>query len=160
MKRQQITVGSFFTIKLPCDKYGYGRILNNANYAFYDLFTSTEETDINNIVNSKVLFIVAVYNDAINSGRWPKISKQPLEDNLKILPMKFIQNILNPTQFELYDPNTGETKKAKKEDCIGLEVAAVWEAYNVEERLCDHIAGKPNQWIEKSRKRLDDFYGS
>jgi len=31
-----------------------------------------------------------------------------------------------------------------------LEVAAVWEAYTVEERLCDHYNGKPNEWVEKN----------
>lgn len=151
MKRQQITVGSFFTVKLPCNKYGYGRILNNANYAFYDLFTTTEEADINNIINAKVLFIVSVYNDAINSGRWQKLGKMPLEENLMSLPMKFIQDPLDPNKFRLYDPNSGKMKDAERADCIGLEVAAVWEAYNVEERLCDHLAGKPNQWVEESR---------
>jgi hypothetical protein len=63
----------------------------------------------------------------------------------------FIQDELEPNKFELYDPNTGDIKPAKKVDCIGLERAAVWEAGHVEERIVDHFAGRTNKWVEDMR---------
>jgi hypothetical protein len=155
MKRQKITVGSIIRFSLPCGKFGYGRILNNANYAFYDLITSEEEDNVVKIAECKILFIVAVYNDAINSGRWLKIGKIDLENDLLNLPLKFIQDTLNPSVFELYNPNTGEIRRAALQDCIGLERAAVWETFHVEERICDHYDDKTNKWVEKMKLKID-----
>lgn len=48
--------------------------------------------------------------------------------------MQCIQDGLDETQFELYNPNTGEVTKATGEKCEGLETCAVWEAHAVEKR--------------------------
>jgi hypothetical protein len=63
--------------------------------------------------------------------------------------MEFIQNTLDPSKFSLYDPNTGEMTPATKEQCIGLECAAVWEAEHVVDRINDHYAGRKNKWLEQ-----------
>ncbi len=154
MKRQKITIGSFIRLKLPCNLFGYGRILEKASYAFYDIFSETEITDIKVIEKAPVLFIVAVYNDVVNSGRWLKIGTLPLEQDLKELPNKFIQDDFNPSIVELYNANTGAITPSNIESCIGLERAAVWEANNVEERLCDHFHGRENKWVEKMRLKI------
>ncbi|RAJ77305.1 immunity protein 26 of polymorphic toxin system [Chitinophaga dinghuensis] len=151
---QRITIGSIIKIDLPCGKIGYGRILGKANYGFYDYYTDHEETDLSCILDSRILFIVAVYNDAITNGRWKKIGKKDLEEALKLLPMKFIQDKLNPAKFEIYDPNTGDTRPTDVSECIDLERAAVWEPYNVEQRLCDHFNGVPNDIFEEMRIKL------
>ena len=62
--------------------------------------------------------------------------------------MQCIQDGLDETQFELYNPNTGEVTKATREECEGLETCAVWEAYHVESRLRDHYNGVPNDIVE------------
>ena len=147
MGRQQRTVGAIVEIKLRNNLYSYGRILDKANFAIYDILTE-ETLSINEIVKRPVLFIVAVQNDAVTTGRWRKIGKLPLEKNLLSLPMKFIQDGLVPNIFKLYDPNTGKTIKATKEDCLGLERAAVWEAKQVEDRIRDYHDEKPNRWLK------------
>jgi hypothetical protein len=91
MSRQQITEGAILRFQLPCGKYGYGRILVQASYAFYDLTSTEPLEDLEEITNSPILFIVAVYRKAVTSGRWLKIGKKQLEDNLKKLPFKFMQ---------------------------------------------------------------------
>jgi hypothetical protein len=154
MKRQQITIGSIIRLSLPCNKFGYGRILKNASYAFYDLITEDEVESLDVVVNSPILFIIAVYNNAVNSGRWVKKGKLPLDDKLQELPYKFIQDELNPSVFELYNPNTGEIVRAEMKDCFDLERAAVWEAEHVEERLCDHYLGRKNKWVEDMRLKI------
>lgn len=126
----------------------YGRILENGCYAFYDGLERKEINDLQDLAKRKILFIIAVYNSAINSGRWIKIGKLPLDDELKNLPLNFIKDALDPEYFKIYNPNTGIIRPAEKMECSGLECAAVWEAEHVEERILDHYAGKPNKWVE------------
>lgn len=67
--------------------------------------------------------------------------------------MKFIQDVLNPEKFELYDPNNGEIIPATKEQIQGLECAAVWEAEHVESRIIDYYEGRPNKWVKQLSPR-------
>lgn len=136
-------------IPLSTGKYGYARILDNASYAVYDLVTEKVENDLHSIAEKPVLFIIAVYDYAVTSGRWEKLGKLPLEENLLVLPMKFIQDALQPDSYSLYDSNTGEIRDASKEECVGLERAAVWEPEHVESRIVDHYAGRSNVWVDQ-----------
>ena len=145
-------MGSVLKIDLGGGYHGYGRILEKASYAFYDIRT-TDELQISEIISHRILFIVAVYNYAVNSGRWLKIGKPiNLESNLLVLPNKYIQDVINPKEFSIYEPNSGVISSAKKEDCIGLEVAAVWEAEHVEERLRNYFDGVSNRSMEADKK--------
>ena len=63
--------------------------------------------------------------------------------------MKFIQDSLNPSKFESYNPNTGEITPSTKEECIGLERAAVWEAEHVESRITDFFNSRENVWVKQ-----------
>jgi len=67
------------------------------------------------------LFIIAVYDKAVTSGRWLKIGIAILETTLDTLPMKFIQGPINSSQFRLYDPNTANMTKAQREDASVLK---------------------------------------
>lgn len=153
---QKITPGSVFTIDLPCKKIAYGRILINGDYAFYDKFTEEPVDQIDDIVNQKILFIVAVHKSAINSGRWEKIGFVELDDSVKMLPMKFMQDPNNLELIQSYDPVTGKTARSNYESSVGLEKLAAWEANHVEERLCDHLAGRPNVWVERMKLKKPD----
>jgi len=140
--------GAFIEISLPNGKYSYGRILAKASFAFYSIYSDERVTDLNIIRKSNVLFINSVYKYAITKNRWKIIGVSEIEPELKNLPMEFIQDILNPTQFEIYNPNTGEINPAKMADCIGLEKAAVWEPEHIEDRIIDYFEGRPNKWVE------------
>lgn len=63
-------------------------------------------------------------------------------DFLQKLPPRFIQDPIHPDQFSIKDYQTNKTLPAKKEDCIGMERASVWEAHAIEERLNDFYSGK------------------
>lgn len=154
MKRQTITIGSFIQLKLPCNLYAYGRIITKSNCAFYNIFSETEIRDIGMLERKPVLFIVAVYNNAVNSGRWLKIGTLPLGQEFEVLPYKFMQDILNPSKVSLYNTRTGEITPSNMESCIGLEKAAVWEAEHIEERLCDHFHGRENEWVEELKLKI------
>ena len=104
MTKQKKVVGDILKINLPNGKLGYLRVLDKAAVAVYDLMTE-KVVDIAEIIKCNILFIVAVYDDVIVDGVWEKIGNSPLDEKLKELPMKFIQDELNPDYFELYNPN-------------------------------------------------------
>ncbi len=146
-KRQKRTPGSIVKIDLGDGYHSYARILE-AGLAFYDIRTKEDITDMKRIIQKPILFITEVYNHAITKGRWPKVGKVPLEDTLKKVPLKFIQDPIKPEEISIYDPNTGNIRPATREECEGLERAAVWEPEHIEDRLRDHYAGVPNKWVE------------
>lgn len=49
--------------------------------------------------------------------------------------MMFMEDQINPGNFSLYNPNSGEITKATKEECYGLERASVWEGIERVDRI-------------------------
>ena len=146
MKRQQRTVGAVVRIDLGNGQFSFARILDKANYAFYDVITRDKDTGINAILDRPILFILSVYNDVVTKGLWEKVGYAPLENALKILPKKYIQD-KHTGKVELYDTNTGIITPSSLDQVAGLECAAVWESNHVEERIRDHYANRPNVWV-------------
>jgi Immunity protein 26 len=147
MKKQRRIIGSIHKVVLKSGLHSYIRVLDKASIAAYDILTD-QDMDMEEIISKKVIFIIAVYNDVITSGKWQKIGYKPLEENLIVLPMKFVQDGLDKSLFSLYEPNTGEMTPARKEDCIGLERASVWDAHHVEDRISDYFEGKECKWMK------------
>ncbi len=147
-KRQKRTVGSILEIDLENGHYGYAQIIND-DIMFYDMYANSKVSDIKILEDKRPLFFLGVYDDVVTKGRWEIVGKLPIKDEHKIVPNKFIQDSLNPKNFELYNPNTGEISPSKREEVEGLECAAVWEAEHVEDRLRDYYNGKPNVWVEQ-----------
>lgn len=90
-----------------------------------------------------------VHKSAWANGRWRKLSKIDLPPELLAPEPKFIQDILDPSKFELYVG--GEIRPATRSECEGLERCAVWEPEHVEQRLADHLAGVANISVEQLR---------
>ena len=150
MKRQRITEGSILEIDIEGQYFVYAQVLSKGlGYAFFDFKTKEKLNDFGILLNSKILFIIMLYNDVITKGIWLKVGKLPIRNDLLIQPMKYIQDNLNPNNFELYNPNTGEITKATRKECEGLEYAAVWEANHVKDRIRDYYLGVPNIWVEQ-----------
>lgn len=135
-------------IDLKNGYYNYAQIVENS-IVFFDIYTKDPELeDLSILLEKLVLFILEVYRDVISTRLWLKVGKLPIREDPKILPMQCIQDGLDETQFELYNPNTGEVTQATGEECEGLETCAVWEAHAVEERIIDHYNGVPIFWVE------------
>lgn len=147
-KKQQRTIGAIIQIPLEDGYHTYGRILQGASFAFYDLRTKEEITDLHKIIKSPVLFITAAYDDVITSDRWIKIGKLPLEEKFAILPPRFIQDTFNKDKFRIVYANRTE-KEATINECKGLERFMVWEGKSLEERLSDYYAGRKNRTVEE-----------
>ena len=152
MSSPQRTVGAVLEIDLHDGHFAYGRILGGADYGVYNLYSPQQLTDIKQIIQRPMLFIVAVYNSAVNSSRWIKIGKASLPPALQELPFKFIQDALHPDRFELYNSITGEITPTLKAACKGLERCAVWSPEHVEERIRDHHAGRLNKYVKEDRE--------
>ena len=150
MKKQRWTLGAIIKIPLTLSKHSYGQLLDKNSVAIFNINTDKDYA-LENILNTESLFIVAVYNRVITSGRWPKTFKADLRKEFRILPLKFIQDPVDTDNYELYDPNTGEIRKSDKKSCLGLECSAVWEADHVESRIIDHFAGRQNIWLQQLR---------
>jgi hypothetical protein len=148
MKRQRWSVGAIVKISLSNNHHSYGQLLEKGSIAVFNLMTDKEH-DIDEITTKPILFTVCVYADIVPSGRWVKIGKAPVAVELQQLPLQFIQDQLKAENFEIYNPNTGEIKKATKKECDGLECTAVWAANHLESRIEDHFAGKENVWVER-----------
>ena len=94
MKRQKRTVGSIFKIVLNDNTHSYGIILEKASVAIFRIKTEND-LSIVDILKEDVLFILAVYNSAITSGRWKIIGAVALDSRFLTLPLKFIQDSFN-----------------------------------------------------------------
>ena len=142
MKRQHRTIRAIIAILPPNGYQAYRRILKNATYAFYDFVSKDDNVDYKQILLKDILFIIAAFDNIITSGHWEKVYKAPVEPELEILPNKYVQDILNPGIFFIYDANSGKMFPASKEECAGLEDASVWGASEVEDRLMKHFFPK------------------
>lgn len=148
MKRQRWSVGFIVKIPLLHNQHSYGQLLSQGSIAVFDIITD-KELEISKIIKNDLLFIVTIYSDVIPSGRWLKMSKAEINQQLSTLPMKFIQDPLDSDAFELYDPNTGDIRKATRKECEGLERSSIWAAEHVESRIRDHFAAKENTWVQQ-----------
>lgn len=152
MRRQKITIGSVLEIPINGEYYIYAQILEKSNYAFFDFKFKEQLTDFNILNEKPILFIISIYSHIINKGEWLKVGKIDIREELEVLPMNFIQDVLNPNSFEFYNPNTGEIAPATKKEIIGLERAAVWDKNHVEDRIKDFYNKVPCVWLEEDRK--------
>lgn len=145
MIRQQRTVGAIFAVPLGDGTNTFALALPEADFVFFDARTTVANPP-DDLLRSTVLFRVAVHKSAWATGRWQKVSKTVVPLHLQTPQPKFIQDALHPERFEIY--LGGSTRAATREECVGLERAAVWEPEHVEERLVSHYAGTPSKWVE------------
>lgn len=143
----KLNIGDIVKVDLGDGYYSFGRVLEEPLIAFYDKRVM-ETPPIDEIISSPILFKIWVMNHAITSGRWEVIFNKSLDDNLKQPVHFFKQDPINK-QVCLYV--NSEEIPATKEECEGLERAAVWNPAHVEDRLRDHYLGIPNQWVESLR---------
>jgi Domain of unknown function (DUF4259) len=134
--------GVLLRVELDDQWHTYARMLaRRPKYAFYDCRLSTPAEDVLGIVNRPVLFVLSV-NDRASSGHWLKIGQVPLEMAPVPIPNEFMQDI-GSGACQIVD-EAFNARRAKPEECVGLERVAVWDPAHVEERLRDHYAGRPN----------------
>lgn len=127
---QRRKLGNVYAIPLPNGEYAYGR--EGKESLAISKFRSKEISS--NPDFSEIDFFVSVYNDVLTCGKWPKVCNYPYENEDDAWePPRYIQDVLKPENFEIY--YKGEIRKATKQECLGLERCAVWDAHHVIDRL-------------------------
>jgi len=136
-------IGAFIRIPIDENYHTYGRIIRNYVYAFYDLRTDLEITDLELIEKSPVLFKLWIHRSAINQGGWEIIGAKELLYDLKAPVTFFSQEIGHPEICQL--DIEGIKKRVEPYECIGLERLSIWYYEHVQQRLLDHYNNVPNK---------------
>ncbi|MGH3859589.1 Imm26 family immunity protein [Actinokineospora sp.] len=126
----------------------YARLVTAPYIAVYDCRVDDGEgtPGIDEIIACPILFFVGVFDAVWKSGRWRAVGTAPGAQDLAV-PDTYMQDIADPTRCTILDAHGG-MRPATIEECEGLERAAVWEAEQVERRIADHYAGRPNADVE------------
>jgi Immunity protein 26 len=150
-------VGTFLAIPLSDGSFGYGRAKRVPYLALYDLRTDEPITDLDRIEASGVAFTVA-FRRLRGGDSWEEIGVRPLAGAVAEPAVRFMQDLGDPRQCVILD-EVGNERAATPEECVGLERAAVWETYQVEERLLDTFEGRPNETSQQLQVRLPGDLG-
>lgn len=134
----------------------FARSLVPPLFEFFDQVGSPDADIVpEDVCGSNRLFVVPVMKYATSSGRWTRIGYCPqTEHELARRHWFFKQDpISGALSRYAEDPRTGEIFEEPLDiDDVGdLECAAVWDPEHVEDRLRDHLAGRPNEWVESMR---------
>lgn len=146
-KRQMFEAGAIVKIWFDAERHTYGRLLAQPYIAVYDCAATTDVDDMDMITRSPLLFVLAVFDRAIVTGRWKKIGRVSSEGDGVTIPDYFMQDMFNPKKCRIIDAE-GHSRSATVEECEGLERAAVWEAEHVEGRIRDYYLGRANVYAE------------
>jgi len=129
-KRKRIKLGDVYAIPLPDGRFAFGRRFKDASIAIYRYIGKSVE-DIPQ--DEDYQFIVGVYDDVLKSGQWTVVINRPFEDEDEAWPPPACVIDKLSGGYSIY--HKGEMKRASKQDCDGLEVAAVWEAEHIIDRI-------------------------
>jgi hypothetical protein len=129
-KRVRPKVGDIFQIPLPDGRFAYGKVFWDASVGIYrKIFNEPTEPPI----GTKFAFIVGLYDDILKSGAWPIVGHEPFPSGEDIWPPPaYIEDIISG-EYSIY--HKGEIRPSTKEECRGLEEAAVWDAHHVVDRI-------------------------
>ena len=142
--RSAIQAGNVFEIALPSGGFAYGMIVDLPLAAFFDA-RFTQRPLLADVLRAPAAFRIWVMDSCFTTDRWPIIGSAPVPESLQNQPT-FWKFDRIARRFSLYE--SGHETPATRDQCLGLECAAVWSPEHVESRLDDHFAGRPNQWVE------------
>lgn len=143
-KKIERIVGDIVKIQLVDGDVCFGRVLEEPLVAFYDLKINHIPL-YEEVAERPILFKIWVMNHSITNGAWEVIGHCELEDDLKE-PVRFFKQ--DPISKEICIYLNTEEISSTREQCEGLDRAAVWNPEHVEDRLWDHYLGVPNKWVE------------
>lgn len=145
MPRRSVTEpGNIFEVALPPLGFAYGIVINFPLVAFLDSHFA-ERPVIADILSQPVAFRIWIMRSCLKRTGWPVIGFTSVPEALS-KPVEFYKFDPIARRFSLHRGHSEEP--ATREQCLGLECAAVWSAVHVESRLADHFAGRSNFWME------------
>ncbi|PMN64866.1 hypothetical protein BCT27_24830 [Enterovibrio norvegicus] len=142
--------GKVVQISLSNGKFGYGLVLSDPLVAFSENSYAVPQNDYSKVFDGK-LFRIWVMKSAFGKNGWPKVGTVEL-NQAELSEPKFYKFDVISKQFSIY--SNGNEIAATKEDCIGLECAAVWSKEHVEERLLAMSEGRDSKWVSSLSAEL------
>ena len=119
-RKKRVKLGDIYAIPLPNGMYGFGRVMRDAGIAIYK-YTSNNVEDVSQI--EEYQFIVGVYKDVLQGGTWTVVGNRAFNNEEESWPPKqYIVDKINGS-YSIY--HKGEIISATKEECQGMEEAAV-----------------------------------
>jgi Immunity protein 26 len=146
--------GNIVRIDLGDGIHSYGQLCRKPLIAFFS-GAFAEDIPFEQVPEIPVLFRLWVYTYAVTKRIWPVIGHRPLSEFLTEEPFFRKQDRMNG-RLSLYHSSFSTTnweRPASLAECEGLECAAVWDPEHVADRIRDHLAGRPNKWVESLRIR-------
>src|SRR5690242_8509291 len=141
----QFTPGGVVQISLSDGKMAYGVMLSK--FPYWAFYPHTTELGQDGAALGAPIFVVAVTKAAYSRGRWGKITRQLPVSALPAIPLFVRQDTMRLSHCITVDAY-GTENPISVEDAKAFERSAVWSAENVEERLEDHFASRPNVMAE------------
>jgi hypothetical protein len=138
MKKIKRIPGQIVKIPLIEGYHSYCRVLKSTSYAFYDIKTKEELSDLQKIINHPILFITSVNSYAITDGLWKIIGSLPLEKQFDTLPPRYIQDPIQADKFWIVYED-GKQIESNYIECMSLEKEAMWQPHLIEKRLSNYF---------------------
>lgn len=127
-KRKRYKLGNVYAISLPNGKFGFGRTMEDAGFAVYK---HLGENEIDTPQEEEYQFIVGVYRHALKG--WTIVENRPFKSDEEAYPPPSCAIDAISGQYRIY--HRGEFRDATREECEGLETAAVWDASHIVDRI-------------------------
>jgi hypothetical protein len=144
MKKPYWLPGNVAEIEIPGPFYCYGIVIASPLMGFFDI-RSDKHLTCDLLSGKPLAFRVWVMKYAIGKNGWKIIGQLPLSDEMKDDPWFFKKDRISG-KLTKYRHN--DERPASKEECLGLECAAVWDPEHIVSRLDDHFESRPNKWAE------------
>ena len=145
----RFTEGNVLEIKID-DYYVYAQMLKDPNLVFFDFRTKEQLKDLSVLNDKPAIFILAVFTRRASGCTWEKVGKLPIRDEFKTLPLRYIYRPKEPGfQWAIYDTNAGKIIETTEEEVRKhkiTELAAVWYATNIEDRIRCYYSGEISIW--------------
>ena len=136
-KKIRYRVGDIVTIPLPNKSYAYGKIFHDSTIGIYKLVTKTIEP-VEKVMAREIAFYAGFFDTKILNGDWSIIGSQPFEnDEAAWPPPKYIQDILNPEKYRIYDKGT--MRPATETEIQGLEKAIMYKPESLESKIMTEL---------------------
>jgi hypothetical protein len=150
-RRVRWKVGDIVSIPIGDNRVAFAWVLREPRLAFFDYDCDLEVVPaVGEIVLRPVAFQIWVMSGAVTSGLWSRVGHVTPGDDVLESPWFFKQDQISG---KLSMTKTGaEEVPVDAAVCKFLERASVWEPHHVVDRLQDHFAGRPNKWVELSRR--------
>jgi hypothetical protein len=129
-RKKKIKLGDVYAIPLPDERYGFGRVFKDSCIAIYkhignDLEDTPKQEDYK--------FIVGIYDYPLQNGEWAVVENRPFLNDEDSWPPP--QCIIDPIDGSYSIYYKGEIMNSNKEQCEGLEEAAVWGDNHIIDRI-------------------------